>query len=418
MNNLTKPRGTIDYDDKKLKLLKLIEKTLLNLANKNNYSQVQTPCFEAKELFVDAIGKENEIVYKQMFFVNNSKQKEQKYVLKPENTASIVRYIVEKKFLFNCEELKIAYFDKFFRYERPQNNRLREFYQFGVEIFQNKHYLVDIEAILFAFKCLKALKIKEDLILVINYLGTNNSRQAYLKDLKKSLLTIKSKLCLFCQKRLNTNLLRVLDCKLESNNFDNIPLINNYWTLKEKQYFLKVIEILKTLKINLKIEYKLVRGIDYYNGVVFEICLANNLKSALVGGGRYDNLVQKISQSIQKDAIGFAIGINRILSLTNLKIKKQNSINIVFIALDLQSYLFCLKTKEDLINNDLKACLYFCENLKLKKYFKIANNLKARFICVVSKNDLAQKKVTIKNYQSKKIINLDNILNFLLENND
>jgi len=415
MNKCKKPRGTLDYDFYNLRLLNLVQEKLLNFALLHNYHQVITPSFENKNLFIDAIGQENEIVYKQMFSIGNDKK--QKYVLKPENTASIVRYIIENKLLNNFSNLKIAYFDKFFRYERPQKNRYREFYQFGVEVFAKKSYLLDARIILFAFNALNILKIDQKLVLLINYLGNQETRKLYLKDLKSTLLTIKNNLCLFCQKRINTNLLRILDCKIDQKYFSNIPLIKNYWSVTEKEYFHKLIAILEKFTINFIIDYKLVRGLDYYNGVVFEICVVNNLESALLGGGRYDNLVSKFSNNKNNcDAFGFAIGINRVLELTNLQLKPLSQCKISFIALDEISYWFSYQKLQLLRKKKIKGALYFCQDLKLKKYFKISQKKNSVFICVISKKDIENKQVTLKNYKTKKIVKLNNIVNFLCEN--
>lgn len=331
-----KVRGTSDIYDKDVIIYRNIIKFLIQCATKYNYQEFITPIFENAQLFLRAVGDKTDIIQKEIYQFHDKNNRI--LALRPEGTAGIVRAIIENKLYKSKQTLKYFYYGSMFRYERPQKGRQRQFNQFGIETVGVKHPLIDVEVIMMALEMMKNFSIT-NLRLNINYFGSDTTKNKYQIALKQQLLKQKKQLCANCQIRVNISPLRVLDCKTCSKIKLKIPYLNDFLTNEEQTYFTTIINTLKNNKVNFIINEQLVRGLDYYNGIIFEITTIDTRigesQNTLLGGGRYDNLFDELGSRVKIPAIGFAIGIERLMLLltADKNINQPPIINLQVIAL-------------------------------------------------------------------------------------
>lgn len=408
-----KPRGSLDFFDKNIEIYNFILKKFKIFAKLYNFKEIKTPSFEEKDIFIRSIGKSSDIVEKEMFYLfSKNRNKEYKLSLKPEGTASVIRAIIENKLLERSNFLlKLFYIDSMYRYERPQKGRLRQFHQFGVEYLSKKNYYIDAECIILAINFLKFLGIK-NFKLHINSLGDLVSRQKYIKILK---LILQSKtLCNDCKIRMNLNILRVLDCKKEKIN--DIPKIIDYINDEEKKYFKNILKILKLNKIDYVIDNKLVRGLDYYTSIVFEIYYndSNWSKNTLVAGGRYDNLVANL-EGKQCDAFGFAGGIERLMLVLKDAKNITNQLDVFIISLSKEAYNVSFTLSLLLRKNNIKTDLNKDFSKTLKQQFKLCDKYNSKYIVIIGDKEIVNKSVILKDNikKNEKNISIDLISNFI-----
>lgn len=412
-----KPRGTKDIlpedAEKRFSLEIILRKIMTNY----NFKEIITPILENYDLFVRTVGNDSDIVNKEMFLVKNMKSDENtepKIVLRPEATASVVRTINDSKLLMNLP-IKLFYYGPMFRYERPQAGRYRQFYQFGVESLGSNNYLIDIEIITLAITILKTLNLT-NFTLKINSIGSTISRNKYIEVLKNDLNKIKSNLCNDCQTRINKNPLRILDCKIDTN-LKNIANIHDYLTEQEKENFNNIKIVLNQLNIKYEIDSKLVRGLDYYNDLVFEI-KDNNNGLTLVAGGRYDQLSSQLGGK-DLPAIGFAMGIERlILALDQAEI-------LWHITKKLDAYIICMSENSrnyassliyHLRNNQISANMDYL-NRPFKKQIENLDKINCKFAIIIGQKEIENKTVMVKNQKDKtqeEVLTLD-LINYLKE---
>jgi histidyl-tRNA synthetase len=329
------PKGMHDILPTDQPLWEKVRKFARDIAEYYNFSRIDTPIIEKKELFMRTVGESTDIVEKQMFIVT-TKSKEQ-LVLRPEITASIARAYVENGLQSLGFPLKVFTEGPLFRYERPQAGRFRQFHQVDFEIISNESDAVyDAELILVAFRFLEACKLKGIRIL-INSIGCRQCRPNYRKQLQAYYKAKKKELCADCVRRLETNPLRLLDCKEESCIVfkSNAPLVLDYLCKNCKDHFKSVLEYLEELKLPFELDHSLVRGLDYYTKTVFEI-VAENSSGALIGGGRYDYLIELLGGK-SLPAVGFAGGMERIIETikiqeVNLGIRKKPKLFFIYIG--------------------------------------------------------------------------------------
>lgn len=330
MGNYIRPRGTLDLFDADAQIFSYINKTASEVAKKYNYKPIYTPTFEQTSLFARSTGETSDIVTKEMYTFKDKGDRE--ITLRPEGTAGVIRAIIENK-LYAINDLPVKYYysGSFFRYERPQVGRYREFSQFGVEIVGSNSYLDDCELILFISSLLKELKIN-DYVIRINTFGDLNCRNNYRDSVKEFFKPHISSLCEDCQKRFNNNPLRILDCKIDKEYLQtlSIPQTQDSLDEKNKNEFTKIKEILKDNDIPFKEDPYLVRGLDYYTGLIFEvdITLKDGKVLTIGGGGRYSCLVKELGGP-DLNCVGFAVGINRIALYLKELYGKENYENKV-----------------------------------------------------------------------------------------
>ena len=309
------PTGMHDILPKDQAYFRKIYNVVENIANFYGFGKIDTPILEQSELFSKGIGLDTDIVQKEMF---NLKTRGGDHLsLRPEGTAPVVRAYIQKGMINLPQPVKLWYFGPFFRYEKPQAGRFRQFWQFGLEILGEKGPVIDAQIIQIFYNILKDLRLK-NLLVEINSIGDSQCRPYYKKLLKNYLRSRERLLCADCRRRLKTNPLRILDCKQErcQSIVSQAPESIDNLCDTCHQHFKEVLEFLDEAEISYRLNPYLVRGLDYYTKTVFEIVedsAEGKALGVLVGGGRYDNLA-KILGRRDIPGTGGAAGIDRIIT--------------------------------------------------------------------------------------------------------
>ena len=405
---INKAKGCYDLYGDEAKKFKMAEKVIEEVMRLYNINFIRTPVFENSELFRRGVGEETDIVSKEMYEFKD--KSDRSLTLRPEGTAGVVRSYIENKMTNNLvKPVKFYYLEPMYRYERPQKGRYREFTQFGIEVLGESNPLIDMEVISSVIEIFNRLGLK-NIKLKINTLGDKETREKYKKLLIDHFNNYKDNLCSDCQRRLVTNPLRILDCKIdrEKEFFKEAPKIRDYLSEKSKKYFEKIEEYLKSLNIDYEIDDNLVRGLDYYDELVFEIEVDS---STICGGGRYNRLVKELGGDYTC-AFGFAIGMERFLSLLELPKEKEDLTYIL--ALSDSERLEALKLARYLRNNN-KRVDFDTESKSLKSQFKKSDNLNSRYLIFINDEKLKYGKVEIKDTLNsiKEEIEIDKILEYL-----
>jgi len=382
------------------------------------FKRIETPILEREELFTKGIGQTTEIVEKQMFVFKIKGG--DVFALRPEGTAPIARAFIENGMDSLPKPVKLWHFGPFFRHEKPQAGRYRQFWQFGFEVFGEKGPIVDIQIIQIFLSILKDLKIK-DLIVHINSIGDPKCRAHYKKTLVRFLKSYQPGFCSDCKKRLKKNPFRVLDCKQEKCQriISQAPQIVDYLCKECRSHFREVLEFLDALEIPYRLNPYLVRGLDYYTKTVFEIFAGNpsaDLNSchiALAGGGRYDGLV-KVLGGKPIPGSGAAAGVERIVELmrkNEFKFKKKASPDIFLIQLGNLA-----KAKSIILLEEFrKAKIPIYETLpkdSLRIQLGRANKLGARFTLIFGQKEALEEKIILRDMEkgTQKEFKLKNVV--------
>ncbi len=365
------------------------------------YKEIRTPVFEETALFARGIGEATDIVSKEMYtFLDRS---ETSLTLKPEMTASVVRAFLEHSLGKQQGLNKLYYISPMFRQERPQAGRFRQFHQFGAEALGSVDPALDAEMIIMSYDILKELGLK-DLTIKINSLGVPKSREKYKKLLREYLNEHIDELSEESKKRVETNILRVLDSKDERDIkvVEDAPMLIEHLDDESLEHFEKVKQILLSAGISFEIDPKLVRGLDYYTHTTFEILSGSvGAQSALLGGGRYDNLIEELGGK-STPGVGFAAGIERIL----LACKNENcldipphKVDVYFVRLDKEiakeTYDLALLFRRKGLNVELDYSLR-----SVKAQMREANKLNSRFVLFVGGEEFEKDQIRLKNMES------------------
>ncbi|QKX31310.1 histidine--tRNA ligase [Metamycoplasma hominis] len=308
-------KGTRDIYGLEEKVLNLIENKFFKIIKNYNFKRICTPIIEDANLFIRSVGETSDIVSKEMYLFKDNGQRD--IALRPEGTASTIRAFVENK-INNLEPTKLAYFGPMFRYERPQKGRYRQFIQGGVELIENSTVENNFEIIKLAYDFLKSLKIS-NITLEINNLGSFESRNNYIEILKEYFSKYKEQLNEISLIRLQKNVLRILDDKeeIKKDFVKNAPKLIDYLSSIEKERFNNLLDLLDEFEIKYVINPYLVRGLDYYNDVVFEFVSNSDAlgsQCTVLGGGRYDGMIKSFGGP-DIGSIGFAFGVDRLMEI-------------------------------------------------------------------------------------------------------
>ncbi len=316
---MQKVKGTYDVLPSESYKWLFLEKHIHQVMKKHQIDYVRTPVFEYFDVF-HRQSEASDMVTKETYdFEDRSGRK---ITLRPEGTAGVIRSIIENKLITPNHVLKTYYLGANYRYERPQKGRYREFYQTGVEVIGDKQALLDAEIIQIAYEIVSTIGIK-DVVVKINHLGDSKSRLNFKNALKAFLEPLKDQLSEDSKMRLESNPLRILDSKVPSDQalLKGAPVLYDFLTESDQMYFTLVTDILNQYHIPYIVDEKLVRGLDYYAHVVFEL-QANiegfGSQNALGGGGRYDDLVAELGGP-HMSGIGFALGLERLLLAAELQ---------------------------------------------------------------------------------------------------
>ena len=410
MLNIKKPRGTNDFFYESASKLEFIEKKIKDIVKLYGYERIRTPIFESTDLFTRGIGEDTDIVGKEMFTFEDRGGRS--LTLRPEGTASVVRACIENSMQNEFSINKLFYIGTMYRAERPQKGRYREFNQFGMECIGTSSPLIDAEVIALNINILKEFGI-ENANLIINTVGCPKCKPNYNKVLKEAIGNRKEELCETCKRRYETNILRILDCKNEKCKeiMKDIPKFYDYVCEECKEHFDKLCEELNKINQKFIIEPMLVRGLDYYTKTVFEVQTnALGSQSAILGGGRYDNLIGLFNSGKNIPALGSAMGLERLLIIL------ENNQNIVKDRLDIFVIAFKETEKEILkVMQELRASNISCDcdfSVKsIKNQFKSANKRNSKFALILGEDELKRNSCKLKNMDTseEKEISLNEI---------
>jgi len=290
---------------------RVIEEAARGAALRYGFQEIRIPIFEVTTLFARSIGATTDIVEKEMYtFADRDGTS---LTLRPEGTAGTVRAFIEHNLAADPLPQKYFYLGPMFRHERPQAGRLRQFHQFGVESFGTSDPRADVEVIALLWRFLSDLSLP-DLTLEMNSLGTSADRAAYLPALVSFLKQHESRLCANCRRRIETNPLRILDCKVPECRTvtDKAPRLTDHLSAEAQVHFDEVLAGLAVIGIPYQLNHRLVRGLDYYCLTAFEITSTHlGAQNAVGAGGRYDGLVESLGGA-SVPAVGFAVGLERV----------------------------------------------------------------------------------------------------------
>ena len=394
-------KGTKDILPQEVSAWHAIEKSVREVMNSFNYSEIRTPVFEETALFSRGIGESTDIVGKEMYTFND--RSGTSITLKPEMTAAVVRAFIEHS-LGKIQPLnKLFYISPMFRQERPQAGRLRQFHQFGAEALGSASPLLDAEMIIIAYKILSGLGLS-DLSVKINSLGVPESREQYKSLLREYLKPHFDKLTEDSRRRFETNILRIFDSKDERDIeiMSKAPVLLENLDDESLESFEHVKQALLNNHVPFEIDPKLVRGLDYYTHTTFEILSGSvGSQSALCGGGRYDLLIEQLGGT-PAPGVGFAAGIERIILACqneNIPLDSDKSLSLYIVLLDkakqAETYALAGKFRDLGIETDLDYSLR-----SVKAQLREANRLGAKFALFFGGEELAENKAQLKNMQN------------------
>ncbi len=395
MARLKALRGTRDILPDEMARWYLAESRAREIFARYGYREIRTPILEAYELFARGIGEGTDIVHKEMYVLQRGRER---VALRPENTAPVVRAYLEHSLQQTLPLSRFYYIGAQFRYERPQKGRQRQFHQIGVEVLGEDSPLVDAETIAMVLEYLNALRL-EDLGLLINSVGDPACRPAYRDSLRDYLEPLLEKLCADCNRRDESNPLRVFDCKVEADRalLEQAPRMLDHLCEPCAENFAAVRAALDQLEVPYQVEPRLVRGLDYYVRTAFEVTSGKlGAQDAVLGGGRYDGLVQELGGPAVP-GFGFAIGLERVIMLL-----PDDHPDLPAQGVDL--FLVAVGDKAHPHLSDLArrlrglghSVLYEYRPRTLGAQMKRANRLQARLALILGEEELARQACVLK----------------------
>ena len=420
MGQYQKIKGTQDFYGVTANKLRTIEMVSSKVAKTYGFKEIITPIFENSNVFIKNVGEESDVVKKEMYTFKDKGGRS--ITLRPEGTAAVARSFIENKMYANPGMTKYYYYGPMFRYERPQTGRYREFNQFGVEAYGSDSPLLDSDIILSGYNIFKSLGIK-NVVLHINSIGDAASRLNYSSFLQTYFKEYIDSMCIDCQRRLTTNPMRILDCKVDKENIaiKNAPNITDFLTNESKEYFSNVLKTLDALEIPYIVDTRLVRGLDYYTDTVFEFVINSNDELnglALGGGGKYANLINSmVGKNVS--GIGYAFGLERISAVMD----KQNAwkdletiTDCVILGLDDESKISAMLLSNELRCKGLTVEIDYAST-KLKPQFKLAERVNCKYIIIIGEEERKTGLYMVKNTVTKtqKKISKDKIYEYIEE---
>ena len=394
MSKVTKPRGFNDLDPSEFEHKSNLLDEIKSIFNSYFFREIETPIVEKKELFIRSVGEETDIVNKEMFTFQDRKGDD--LVLRPEGTAGCLRFAIDSG-LVDSGPTKLSYAGPMFRYERPQKGRSRQFFQVSAETFGVRGFEADLELLMMTNEIFQSFGLS-NISLNINSLGDLESQKKYSSELKEYLSDFSNILDEDSLKRLDTNPLRILDSKNEETQkvIKNAPKISSFFSQKSTANYELIKEGLTDLGISFKEDERLVRGLDYYNDLVFEWTSPDlGSQNTFCGGGRYDRLSQQLGGR-DCPATGFSIGLDRLTLIAN--IKGSNASSSLQIILTDESYVsngLELSKKLRQENKDLRV-LFSGYQSSLKNQLKKADKNNIDFAVIIGPEEVRSKSFSLK----------------------
>lgn len=373
-----------------------------NLCRNFGYGKIVLPVLEFTSLFEKGTGADTDIVEKEMYSFATSGG--DNLTLRPEGTPGAARAYIEHGMINLSQPVKLFYMGQFFRHERPQAGRYREFRQLGVEVFGDSSAILDAETILLAYKIVKNSGIN-NICIEINSIGCSACRPHFKTMLVRYFRTQEKKLCKDCKRRLTKNPLRIFDCKevscIEAS--ADAPQFVDHLCDDCHKHLKSVLEYLDELDLMYTMNPKLVRGLDYYTRTVFEIFAgtAEDKGNALGGGGRYDKLVEMLGGK-PTPAVGFALGMDRIvdvLKMQNIQIAPKNLPKVFLVQLGDLARRKSLKLFSELIDNNISVAESFGRG-SIKSQFRIADRLRVKIALIIGQKEAIDGTIILRDMES------------------
>jgi len=359
-----------------------------------NYHEIRTPIFEETQLFARGVGAETDIVTKEMYTFDD--RDGSSLTLRPENTASVIRAYIEHRLDQRPGVQKLYYIGPMFRRERPQKGRYRQFFQIGAEAIGSESAATDAEVIEMVVEILNRAGLT-GFELLINSVGCPKCRTVFVEKLREALKDVAPRMCNDCQRRAETNPLRVLDCKVPEDQpiIDQLPSILDYLCEDCKPHFAAVQQYLSDRNIPFTVRPRLVRGLDYYMRTTFEVVHGSlGAQNSVLGGGRYDGLAESLGSKVPAPGIGFSIGEDRLV----MSVGDQHAATgpDLFIAPLGEAAL----RHAGILARDLRRNGRNVEvgsDAKLKKAMELANKIGARQVLIIGDDEILSGAYTLKN---------------------
>ena len=401
------PKGTQDLLPKQTYKWQIVEDVMRNEAAVHGFGEIRTPVFEHTELFLRGVGDTTDVVEKQMYTFEDKAHRS--ITLKPEGTAGVVRSFMESGIYNDGYPVKLYYLTPCYRYEKPQAGRLREFHQFGIEMFGTAEPIADAEIIVFAKNIFDRLGVK-NLSLEINSIGCPKCRANYHKALKKYFESYRDQLCDTCNSRLDRNPMRILDCKSPvcSKIAEGAPKIIEFLCDECSEHFSSVKKYLTASGLEYTVNPNIVRGLDYYSRTVFEF-VSNDLgaQSTVCGGGRYDGLVEEMGGK-PTPGLGFGMGLERlmlVLDAQGIEFPPEESCEVFIASMGADSLVKSFELVNKLRDCGINAACDLCGR-GFKAQLKYANKIKASHLIVIGDEEIASGKANLKDMETGKTVKI------------
>ena len=394
------PKGTKDTLPDQVYRWHYVEKKFAEICDRYGYREIRTPVFEHTELINRGVGDTTDIVQKEMYTFNDHGGRS--LTLKPEGTSPAVRAFVEHKMYAEVQPTKLYYVTPCFRYEKPQSGRLREFHQFGIEIFGTPNMMADTDVICLAHDFLEEMGIR-DVTLEINSVGCPECRARYRKALQDFLRPHYDELCDTCKDRFERNPMRILDCKSPEDQaiVKDAPEMLDYLCDDCAQAFRDVQEDLTAMGIEYVVNPRIVRGLDYYTKTAFEfVSNSTGAQGTVCGGGRYDNLCEELGGP-PIPGVGFGLGIERLLMLMDangVEIPEPSPVEVFIVTMGDKAKAEGLGLIHTLHREGISAQMDTLAR-NVKGQFKYAARLNARYTIVIGDEEIEKGVVQFKDME-------------------
>lgn len=410
------PKGTKDVLPNQVYRWHYVERKFDDICRRYGYKEIRTPIFEHTELINRGVGDTTDIVQKEMYTFNDHGGRS--LTLKPEGTSPAVRAFVEHRMYAEVQPTKIYYDTPCFRYEKPQSGRLRQFHQFGVEIFGTPNMMADADVICLGHDFLEEMGIK-DVVLEINSVGCPTCRETYRRALQDFLRPHYDELCDTCKNRFDKNPMRILDCKSQEDQdlVKDAPNMIDYLCDECASSFEEVKGHLESMGLEYTVNPRIVRGLDYYTKTAFEF-VSNKIgaQGTVCGGGRYDNLCQEIGGP-PIPGVGFGLGKERLLMLmeaNRVEIPEAEPSDVFIVTMGDKGRIKGLEILRELHKKGISAQMDTLAR-NVKGQFKYAARLNAKKTIVIGDEELEKGVVQIKDMDrhEQQEVSFDNILEML-----
>ncbi len=360
------------------------------------YREIRTPVFEATELFIKGTGSTTDIVTKEMYtFVDKGGRS---ITLRPEYTPSVVRSIIENRLNLQPQPLRFYFIGPMFRYDKPQKGRYRQFHQIDIEVFGEKDPAIDAEIMEMAKNLLTRMGVTDTDVLV-NSVGCQTCRPGYREKLKQKAEESRSRLCPDCQRKIDTNPLRIFDCKVEACSEISIefPKITDFLCPECDKHFKQFCKYLDAFDIPYSIEPRLVRGLDYYTKTTFEFSSRSlGAQDAVLGGGRYDDMMKEFGGP-DICGTGFAVGVERLLSIVSVEEKQKEWLYLIYLGDEAKAA--AMEVARFLRENGVE-CLVEYRERSLRNQMSRANKLNAAWVLIIGEDEVKKGTFQLKNMKT------------------